>query len=265
LRIKEYYAPTTLDEAYNLFQEELTTIISGGTWLKLLPKAIEKAIDLSKLGLDQVVEKPDTIEIGSMVTLEQLRQHPTLLALADGVIPKAINHIMGVPIRNIATIGGSVAGKFGFSDIITPLLTMGTIIEFSHMPDMSLEDYMAHKKIANDFITKIIIASVPGKAHFKSVKKTSNDFPILNICVSKLEGKYKIAVGARPAGALLAHKAMDFINEQTSITEDIISETATIAMTELTFGTNSRGSNVYRTSIAEVLIKRGLKEVQDAK
>jgi len=262
LRIKEYFTPTTIEEAYSLVQDDQTTIIAGGAWLKLLPKTIEKAMDLSKLNLNQIIENDHTIEIGAMVTLEDMAQHPSLSILGNDIIPKAIYHIMGVPIRNIATIGGSIAGRFGFSDIITPLLVLNTTVVFSHIEPMSLEEYMNRKKITQDFITKIIINKADICAHFKSVKKTSNDFPILNLSVSKQDNQYRIAVGARPAGALLAHEAMAYINSQTDISEEIISQTAKLAINELAFGTNSRGSATYRTSIAEVLIRRGIEEVQ---
>ena len=37
---------------------------------------------------------------------------------------EAVRHIVGVQFRNCATVGGSVYGRFGFSDVLTLLLAL---------------------------------------------------------------------------------------------------------------------------------------------
>ena len=39
---------------------------------------------------------------------------------------KSLRHIVGVQFRNCATIGGSIWGRYGFSDVLTMFLAMDT-------------------------------------------------------------------------------------------------------------------------------------------
>lgn len=263
MKIKTYYKAESIDEAYTqLTNASDAAIIAGGAWLKLLPKEIGTAIDLSLLNLDQIVETEDAYEIGCMTTLRQLEKNKSLHNFYDGILVKSIGEIMGVTIRNIATIGGTIAGKYGFSDLLTPLLALDSEVVFYNKGQISLDNYLRSKDFKKDILMKVIIHKHNGSAWFNSMKKTSNDFPILNVAVSKTEDKYKIAVGARPSSAKLARKAMEYMNNQTQISDDVLLQGAYLACEELTFGTNSRGSKAYREELCKVLVKRGLMEVQ---
>ena len=89
-------------------------IIGGGAWLKMMPKRISEAIDLSGLGLDEITQTDSEIQIGCMVTLRQVEKYPAFSELYNGIIAKSAGSIMGITVRNIATLGGTAAGKYGF-------------------------------------------------------------------------------------------------------------------------------------------------------
>lgn len=73
LRIMNYASPESLDEAYALLTKNKKNMILGGMiWLKMEDIQIPTAIDLSKLGLDQIEEDDTEFKIGAMVTLRQL-------------------------------------------------------------------------------------------------------------------------------------------------------------------------------------------------
>ena len=42
-------------------------------------------------------------------------------AYTAGAVREAVRHIVGVQFRNCATVGGSIYGRFGFSDVLTPV------------------------------------------------------------------------------------------------------------------------------------------------
>ncbi|MFQ7552525.1 MAG: FAD binding domain-containing protein [Blautia marasmi] len=46
-----------------------------------------------------------------------------------GAIRESLRHIVGVQFRNCATVGGSIWGRFGFSDVLTMLLALDTEVE----------------------------------------------------------------------------------------------------------------------------------------
>lgn len=76
LRIMNYASPESLDEAYALLTKNKKNMILGGMiWLKMEDIQIPTAIDLSKLGLDQIEEDDTEFKIGAMVTLRQLETH----------------------------------------------------------------------------------------------------------------------------------------------------------------------------------------------
>ena len=75
LRIMNYATPESLDEAYALLTKNKKNMILGGMiWLKMEDIQIPTAIDLSKLGLDQIEEEDAEFKIGAMVTFTPIRK-----------------------------------------------------------------------------------------------------------------------------------------------------------------------------------------------
>ena len=139
MKAKTFLMASSLEEAYKLVKESpKNKIVGGGLWLKKGNADIETLIDLSLLGLDKIEDKKDFIEIGAMVTQRQFEQSELVPQMAR----QAVKAIMGPAFRNIATIGGSIYGKFGFSDVVTALL--GYKVELVFYPEsvISLIDYI---------------------------------------------------------------------------------------------------------------------------
>jgi CO/xanthine dehydrogenase FAD-binding subunit len=65
-----------------------------------------------------------------MVSLRDFEMSLLVKNIQGGILVSAVSQIMGVAFRNGATVGGSVAGKFPFSDLITPLLALDTTLIF---------------------------------------------------------------------------------------------------------------------------------------
>ena len=49
-----------------------------------------------------------------MVTLRQIETNESLNNFFDNTIKEAVESIVGVQFRNMATVGGSIWGRFGF-------------------------------------------------------------------------------------------------------------------------------------------------------
>ncbi|MBU1019633.1 MAG: FAD binding domain-containing protein [Firmicutes bacterium] len=262
MRINNYHKAVSLEDAYEVLKKNgQNSIIAGGAWMRLSSKEIETAIDLSNLGLDQIVLADNSIKIGAMATLRDVESSDLVQALGDGILCQAIHKIMGVSIRNLATIGGSVIGKFGFSDIMTPLLVLETTLEFYKKGKISLEDFLESKDREPDILLHIYLKKQDTSGYFYKMTKNSLDFAVVNVAISKTNNQFKIAVGARPSIAHLAQNAMNYLNGEKVINDEVISKAVEIAMQEFKFGTNSRSSEEYRSQIAAVYINRGLNEV----
>ena len=80
--------------------------------------------DRSGLGLDTIEEDVQEFRIGCMTTLRQLELHEGLQKYFGGAVRESVRHIVGTQFRNGATVGGSIFGRFGFSDVLTCFLAM---------------------------------------------------------------------------------------------------------------------------------------------
>ncbi len=257
----EYIKPKSIEEAYEVFKlKKNAALIGGGCYLRMGNRRIGLAVDLCDVGLNYINETEDTIEIGAMTTFRELETSTLLLNHFGSMISDSVKHIIGIQLRNIVTIGATVFSKYGFSDPITALLALDAEIVLYNGGKVSLEEYLKEESRRKDILEKIILSKNIEKAAFQSMRNSQVDYAILNTSVSIKEGKYRIAVGARPRTAVLAYKAMDYINN-TEVNEESVLRAGEIASQELSFGSNTRGSAEYRREICKVLVKRAIMEV----
>jgi len=116
-------------------------VLGGMIWLKMENINVGTAIDLSGLGLDTIEETEGSFSIGAMVTLRQLEEHAGLAAYTHGAVKEALRHIVGVQLRNLATVGGSIYSRFGFSDVLTLFMAMDcswSCTRVNHIPARSM-------------------------------------------------------------------------------------------------------------------------------
>ena len=129
LTIKNYVKASSLQEAYDLNQKKNNRVMGGMMWLRMGSSSIDTMIDLSDLGLDQITENEEEFSIGAMVTLRQLEKNEELNAYSGNAVSDALCDIVGVQFRNGATVGGSLYGRYGFSDVLTVFLAMDSYVE----------------------------------------------------------------------------------------------------------------------------------------
>lgn len=257
MKIKEYIKPASLEEAYELCSKG-AVVIGGGAFLNLGDKLYEKGIDLSGLGLAYIQENDNQIEIGAMTTLRAIETSSIIKQNFNAVLSKTAASIMGVQVRNIATIGGAIYGKYGFSDMLTILLALDAKVELYNACCMSLESYLSSES-ERDIVLKVIIQKNISNAAFECVRKTDTDFSILNTAAAMVDGKLRLCVGARPGRAKLAKGAMSFFNPIDTAAE--ASALGVLASEELQFGSDIRGSEEYRKELCKALIKKCTAEV----
>lgn len=259
--IKECVRPSSMEEAYRILLSPGSRAIGGGAFMQISGASMETGVDLSNLGLDFIQEKDETIEIGSMAALREMQQNEILSKYYGRYLSGCISQIMGIQIRNIATIGGTIWGRYGFSDLLTSLLVLDASVVLYHGGSMSLEEFL-NGDFGRDILMKLVLKKHTCKASFMSERNSAGDFPVLNAAVSKTEGRYMIAVGARPNRACLSRKAMAYLN---SAGDDKLSaaHTAELASQYLIFGSDMRGSSDYRRELCRALVKRCILEVME--
>lgn len=252
ITIQKYVRAESLEEAWQLNQAKRNRIVGGMLWLRLGRGGVGTAIDLSGLGLDKIEETDTEFSIGAMATLRQLEQHEGLNTYCGGVVRNAVKDIVGVQFRNMATIGGSIWGRFGFSDVLTVFLAMDCYVELYKGGIVSLEDFAGMKK-DNDILVRLIVKKTPGKVVYTAMRNQRTDFPVLTCALSNIGGEPKAVIGARPAKAMVIRDEADLLPDGKAFAAYVAEKAPT--------DSNIRGSAAYRTHLIRVLVERAAKEL----
>ena len=249
MKFKNYVKPQNLAEACQILQTERNAVILGGnTYLRLNKKMFSIAIDLENLGLNFIGENNENIEIGAYTTLHEIETNSIIRKYFGEFFTKSLKHIVGVQFRNLATIGGSICGKYGFSEVITALSVLNCTLVFHQGKAIAFKDFINNSQTKNDILVKIIIPKECGRLSYKMLRNADSDFPILTVAVNK-NNQLNIAIGSCPTVA----KFISAKNEPENIAEFISQN--------FTFGNDLRATASYRESIASTLLKRALEEV----
>ena len=258
ITIQKYVRAQSLEEAYTLNQNKRNRIIGGMLWTRLSSGNVNTAIDLSDLGLDKIEETDESFILGAMVTLRQLEQHEGLNAYTNTAVKNAVKDIVGVQFRNMATVGGSVWGRFGFSDVLTVLLALDTYVELYKGGIIPLEEF-AKMKYDSDLLVRIIIKKTPVNIVYTSMRNQKTDFPVLACALSCLNGEYRASVGARPSRATVVRDEKGLLSD--GITPESAAAFAQYVSENIKTGSNLRASAEYRTHLTRVLTERAAKEL----
>lgn len=260
LTIHQYVRVKSVEEAYELCQNRSSVVLGGMLWLKMQNRTVDIAIDLCDLGLDKIEDNGNEIHIGAMVTLRQLEQDQGLNNYTQNAIYESVKNIVGVQFRNVATIGGSLFGRYGFSDVLTVFMALDAYVELHHGGIIPIREF-AMMPITKDILVRVIIKKTPLKIQYLSQRNTRTDFPVLTCAMSKLNNQYLCVIGARPLKAIVLEDSKLLLAN--GINEESAKLFASEIADQLVLGTNLRGSKEYRRKIAKVLIKRALLALEE--
>ena len=255
MTIQKYIRAQSLEEAWQLNQSRNNRILGGMLWLRLSSGNVNTAIDLCDLGLNTIEETEDSFSIGAMVPLRDLEMHDALNAYCGNAVADALKNIVGVQFRNMATIGGSLWGRYGFSDVLTVFLAMDTYVELYKGGIIPVAQFAAMKK-DNDILVRLIVKKSPCAIAYVSMRNQRTDFPVIACAVSCVNGKWQASIGARPACAQLYQDDACLIDG--AVTAENAKAFAADVAARAATGSNARGSAAYRTHLIQVLVERSL-------
>ncbi len=259
INIQKYVRAESLEEAYRLNQNRQNRVLGGMLWLKMGNGNVNTAIDLCGLGLDTIQETREQFAIGAMVSLRQIELHEGLNAYTRGAAAAAVRDIVGVQFRNLATAGGSIWGRFGFSDVLTFFLSLETSVELYKGGILPLEQFAA-MKYDRDILVRIIVKKTPGDFAYRTMRNQRTDFPVIACGLSRIDGEYRAVIGARPARAMAVRDERGFLSG--GLTEEGCRAFAGYVAETVPTESNIRGSAAYRTHLIRVLTERNLAELR---
>ena len=258
ITIQKYVRARSIEEAWELNQKKKNRILGGMLWLRLGSGSVSTAIDLCDLGLNAIEEDDEQFSIGAMATLREIEMHPSLNAYSGNAVADAVKDIVGVQFRNMATVGGSIWGRFGFSDVLTVFLAMDSYVELYKGGIVPLERFAQMKK-DNDILLRLIVKKTPCRVVYTSMRNQRTDFPVIACAVSCLNDEYRASIGARPARARIYRDEQKLVCG--GITPESASAFAEYVAKEAPTQGNVRGSAAYRSHLIRVLTERCMLEL----
>jgi carbon-monoxide dehydrogenase medium subunit len=264
----EYESPTSIQEALALLSTGDTKVLAGGMSLipmmKLRLAAPERLVDLSRVpGLTGIRESEGSIIIGAMTTHHEVEDSPLLRAKCP-LLAETASNIGDVQVRNMGTIGGSVAHADPAADYPAALLALEAkvrLISANSDRTMSVEDFLVDTLTTaiepGEILQEVILpieATGIGVSYQKMVQPASG-FAVVGIAVRVGKGFARIGVTG------LAGKAY-----RATAAEKIMQETGDIAKASaaVTDGVDANSdlfaSADYRRHLAQVYTARALKQ-----
>jgi len=253
ITIQKYVRAQSLEEAYALNQSRRNRIVGGMLWMKMAHYDADTAIDLCDLGLNAMEETSEAFSIGAMATLRDLEMHASLNAYTNNAVRNAVKDIVGVQMRNMATVGGSLWSRFGFSDVLTVFLSMDSYVELYKGGIIPLEQF-SKMKADNDILLRLIVKKTPGRFVYTAMRNQRTDFPVLACAVSEMGGEVRAVIGARPGRAMIVRDQQGLVKESAAAFARYVAE-------NVPTGTNVRAGAAYRSHLVRVLVQRSITQL----
>ena len=274
MRPFEYYAPTSLGEAFELLARfgPDAKLLNGGTDVVIqlrdrliAPRAV---IDIKRIpGLDSLTfSEEEGLTIGACVTANVLGGSPFVreryCALSDAAMSLGSKQV-----RNRATCIGNIVNASPLADTATPLLAHGAVViarSSGGAREIPLEEFFISVRKTSlrpeEIVTSIRVPYLPG-CHGVFLKVSRRrEVDLSTVCVTCLttSAGWRIAFGAVAPTPIRLRKTEALLDSQ-PLTEEVIRQAAELARTEVTPIDDVRASKTYRLEVVGVVLARGLR------
>ncbi len=273
----QYVAPKTLDEAVRAFAAAAGAgrILAGGTDLLVqmrngvvTPGTI---VDIKKIGEMTAIEetKEGGFRIGAAVSGAALREHPKLSKVWPGVV-EATNLIGSTQIQGRATPGGNLCNGSPAGDSVPAMVAAGAIVIIqgpNGRRELAVEKVPKGPGRLNLEPGEIVVAfTLPPRAkgssdaYLRMIPRTEMDIAVVGCGVSLTIDKgtctaARVGLGAVAPTVLLVEEAAKALIGS-KLDEAALAKAAAACSAACRPIDDKRGTIVYRTKVAGVLLKR---------
>lgn len=272
--LNEYHRPVSIRSALRLLGrgQPYTAPLAGGCWLvaKRDP-SIQAVVDLSGLNLAFVEKSARRVRLGAMTRLQTLAEHPLVQEVGGGLLAEASRRSAPLPMRNVATLGGTLVVGEGTSEVLLALLALDArvVIRSPLKQEISLEIFLANRPAhltPYALITEVYLPTLPrgsGTA-LAGISRTPRDRPIVN-AAAVVTRRGKVCYAAHLAlGGVAPHpirlsevEAMFFYQP---FEAELLSRAAQAVSEAIEPSDDSRASAAYRRAMGAVVAERALRE-----
>ncbi|MGH9660899.1 MAG: FAD binding domain-containing protein [Bryobacteraceae bacterium] len=263
----EYAAPTSLKEALSQLDAG-GKILAGGMSLiplmKLRLAAPERLVDLRKVpGLAGIRVDGGTIRIGAMTTHYEIESSP-LLRDKCPLLAETAAHIGDVQVRNMGTIGGSVAHADPAADYPAALLALEARVRIVSSKgertvpfDGFIIDTLTTALEPGDLVAEVVVnheEQAVGTSYQKMLQPASG-FAIVGVAARARKGFARIGVTGLASKQFRATKAEQIF----AATGDVRKASAAVAE-DVDANSDLHASADYRRHLAAVYTARALNQ-----
>jgi len=283
----EYLAPVTTDEVCRLLASHAseTKLFAGGTDL-ILQMRRRETVPKYIIGLKNVPELTfvrETAEggltIGAMTTIQTLLTSP-IIRKTYGVLAEVAAGIGGPELRNVATIGGNLAGALPCADFPPALIALGATVKLKSSSAseriVPIEDLFPSfgKTVArpDELFTEIHLPNVPsfsGGVYLKFHDRHSMDMTTLGVSTfvswdeeSRVFRDVKIALASSAPVPMRAKKAEAVLRGR-GCTDDALEEAALAVCEEADPRSSWRATREFRFELLRSLTKRAIRGARE--
>ena len=279
----EYVSPQSLAEVCGLIagtSHDEVMLLAGGTdailQMRRRERVPRRVIGLKGVAdLELVREQADgSLAIGAMTTLQTLLSAPIVSQRYD-LLRETAAQIGGHELRNVATVGGNIAGALPCADLPPALMTLGARIKLSSRRGdrwVPLEEFFPEfgRTVAEDdeLVAEISLprpASNSAGTYLKFHDRHSMDMTVVGVSAfvvrdneSRTFRDVRLAYASGAPTVFRAKRAEAVLRGQ-MLTEEGLEAAAEIACAESNPRTSWRANGAYRLELIRVLTKRAIR------
>ncbi len=276
MAIAEYYRPSSEEEALRLMGEGAGRgrYLAGGTDLICEDDPCDFVVDVRRLFRYIRIEKDEVI-LGAGTTVRDLERSADLARAEGGLLRRCAAHFASVQIRNMATVGGNLAGAVPSADLAPVLLVLDArcvIAGAKGRREVALGHFFTGPResvLGGDLLVEVRfpVASTPAtpaRTSFLKIGRVAGDIAIASAAARlEMEGERctaaRIALGAvapTPRRAVKAEAAL----VGGAVHDEAIEKAGRLARDAAEPITDQRGSAAYRRRVTGVLVERAIRE-----
>ena len=271
-----YASPETIDEAVALMAAASGKgrILAGGTDLLVQMRAGVVTpgiiVDVKKIEeMTSISEKAGSFRIGAAVSGAVIGEHAALVKAWPGVV-EAINLIGSTQVQGRASAGGNLCNASPAADSVPALVAAGAVVTIQgpngrrELPVEKIHAGPGRTTLApGEIVVSFTLPARPkssGDAYLRLIPRTEMDIAVVGCGVSlTLDGNKctaaRVSLGAVAPTVLLVEDAGKALVGST-LDEEALEKAAAACRAACKPIDDKRGTIVYRTKIAGVLLKR---------
>jgi aerobic carbon-monoxide dehydrogenase medium subunit len=276
----ELIEPATLSEAITALDPDDPSVrpIAGGTALMLMMKSgvfrPSRLVSLRRVesGFTRIEVADGALRIGALAPLSSL-EHAPVVRKGAPVIVQTLRSLSNVRVRNVATIGGSLAHADPHMDLPPVLIALGAHVVVTGPTGertVAVEDlfvgYFETVLARNELITSLIVPTKTATAatYVKCTTRSADDWPALGIAVAlDIDGaavrKANIVISAATAKPTRLVVAEDVVRGA-RIDDAMLARAGEAAAEEAELIADERGSVPYKKQLLRVHVARAIRQ-----